>query len=200
MDRYLLSKPKLSKDADRPLRIGSSSDEDNAKEQSTSKCKGKAVKSIEEIVSSNVAALPIITEEPSTSSGQGRKEKEVIVDPATNPFPYVKDYFAFIGKDGQKEKSYKFQCKLCSPKVVNLLVNQRSMFNLKKHLGRVHKAQQNDVLKIMEHKRKSTSMDFFYPDGSKKQKTEEGYGVSQIQLDNLICNVFIENLFQLRVS
>ena len=60
-----------------------------------------------------------------------------------NPWPYLHPYFQFLRSKG---KNLEFMCLLCRPKSKMLSANQKSLYNLKQHVRKIHTKSQYDSL------------------------------------------------------
>ena len=59
------------------------------------------------------------------------------------PWPYLHQYFKFLRNKG---KNLEFLCLLCQPNTKQLSANQKSLYNLKQHVKKIHSKSQYDRL------------------------------------------------------
>ena len=72
---------------------------------------------------------------PSTSELQSSTEESGVCVSNRNQWSYLEKYFEFTAVKG---KSLEFKCVTCAPKTKIISANNRSMYNLKLHVSRVH--------------------------------------------------------------
>lgn len=105
-----------------------------------------------------------------------------------NPWPYMEEYFDFIGIKG---KNLEFKCLLCTDKEKILSVSNKSSFNLKLHIGRSHPFESEQFQSLIANATQAV----------RKRKRGElpNFKIPLSDIDQYIVEFFIENMIPLQV-
>jgi hypothetical protein len=139
---------------------------------------------------------------PSTSSAALTDSNDA------NPWPFIDRYFTFTGVKGN---NFEFKCIICLPKEKIISANKKSLYNLKKHVARLHPNKSDDVNRCIDigikEKKRSHSADSGadIPKKLKQQSIDQAIVkgsqvVTQSKLDTKIIAVFVDNMLPLEVS
>ena len=103
-----------------------------------------------------------------------------------NPWPFIKKYYTFNRVRGN---NVEFRCVICAPKTKFISTSVRSMYNLKRHMSRVHpylsEELNNLILTATERKRHRSSSDEDTQPKLQKIDTADNTIISQLKQQNI---------------